>query len=185
MTASKTAKRVAGLRDKLAKLAAERSDLERAPAARAEALDRVDCFIEASAARYAPPVNAFVAPVSDPASVRLIGVSRAAVATALAGGGRTAVEARFDQLEAALCALVPDAVRGALVDAVDAHLAPDPPGLPRAERAMKLAALDAKILAVEREEEQLIREARADGVRIDRRADADPAVVLGLAEEAA
>lgn len=51
-------------------------------------------------------------------------------------------------------------------------------GLSSAERAQRLAELDAALGKLERAEEKLISEAEAAGLTLLRRADADPAVIL-------
>ena len=55
-------------------------------------------------------------------------------------------------------------------------------GLPAAARERRLAELDGEIATLERDEEESIQAAAEGGLAIDRRADASPAVVLGLPE---
>jgi hypothetical protein len=63
---------------------------------------------------------------------------------------------------------------------VDAHLENHPPGLPAEGHAEKIAELEAQLLEAEREEETFIEQARAAGMRIARRPDADPRAVLAV-----
>jgi len=55
-------------------------------------------------------------------------------------------------------------------------------GLPAAERAERLAAIEAELFEAECAEEQLIEASEAAGVPIARRPDADPRAVLGMHE---
>lgn len=75
--------------------------------------------------------------------------------------------------------LVEAAVAGAAA-LMERRLRETPPGLPAAERASALAALDTKILRLEHDEEAAIRDLEHAGFAVERRPDADPAAVLGL-----
>ena len=65
---------------------------------------------------------------------------------------------------------------------LEQHYSTLQPGLPAPERQARLREIDAQLSELEREEENLIRELAGAGVSIDRRPDADPRVLLGLAE---
>lgn len=77
------------------------------------------------------------------------------------------------------CWLQPEAVEQKLEGALGKFLEVYGPGLSPEERASKLATLRPHLRQLEKQEERLIGEAREAGVKIPRRADADPAIVLG------
>ena len=58
-----------------------------------------------------------------------------------------------------------------------------PEGLAPAEKAARLAEIEAELDRLEREEEALIEASAESGEPIPRRADANPAIVLGMPEE--
>jgi hypothetical protein len=80
--------------------------------------------------------------------------------------------------------LHPEAMRARLRADIDdmraAELRRHAPVMPKAERVKKLAELDERILAVEREEEFFVCEAAMYKTTIPRREGADPAAVLGV-----
>ncbi len=71
-----------------------------------------------------------------------------------------------------------------LAGALDGHVEALPEGIPAAERAARLAEIDATLFEFELDEERLIVEAEARGEHIERRADANPAAVLWMPDEA-
>jgi len=80
----------------------------------------------------------------------------------------------------ALATFLADQLHEQLVAEVGNFYAAKGPGLSVDERAARIAAADAQILALEIEEEQLVRGMIAAGLQIQRRPDADPAVVLDV-----
>lgn len=144
------------------RLEAERPTLARTEVPRDAAVARVERHITASAARVeAPSVAGYLSPDFDAVYVE-----------------RTPLFYGAD-LADVVAALFPDRVRELMLTAVDEHLAANPqPRLAEPERLKRLAELDAKVLALEIAEEQAIRRAEKLGHPIDRRGEADPAVVL-------
>ena len=77
--------------------------------------------------------------------------------------------------------LDPDAVRGKLHAAVDAHYtARGDEGIASADRPVRLAKLRRELLDAEQAEFALVEKARAAGAAIEQRGDLDPRVLLGL-----
>jgi hypothetical protein len=72
------------------------------------------------------------------------------------------------------------AVRASIVSELDRELDKRPPGLPAEGRAEKLSQLEAQLFEAERAEEEFILQARAAGMKIARRPDADPRAILGV-----
>ena len=79
------------------------------------------------------------------------------------------------------CWLQPEGVAQRLEGSFGKFLEVYGPGLSPEERASRLATLRPHLRQLEKQEERLIGEAREAGVKIPRRPDADPAVVLGEA----
>lgn len=77
------------------------------------------------------------------------------------------------------CWLQPEAVEQKLEGSFGKFLEVYGPGLSPEERASKLAALRPHLQHLEKQEERLIGEAREAGVKIPRRPDASPEIVLG------
>lgn len=75
-----------------------------------------------------------------------------------------------------LCRIVPDAVRAHLTEELEAVYAKAPVQADDKKRAK----LERDLLKAEQDEERLISAAAEQGVRISRRADVNPAVLLGL-----
>lgn len=82
-----------------------------------------------------------------------------------------------DMLPVLLALLGTDAVLAAL----DRHVAAQPEGLDASTRAARLAELRAALFDAELAEEAAIVAAEAEGLDVQRRADADPAAVLHVA----
>ncbi|MBB5735915.1 hypothetical protein FHT09_001655 [Xanthomonas arboricola] len=81
-----------------------------------------------------------------------------------------------DGVFAYLCRIVPDAVRAHLTEELEAVYAKAPVQADDKKRAK----LERELLKAEQDEERLISAAAEQGVRISRRADVNPAVLLGL-----
>ncbi|MGV7193836.1 hypothetical protein [Xanthomonas axonopodis] len=75
-----------------------------------------------------------------------------------------------------LCRIVPDAVRAHLTEELEAVYA----NTPVQADDKKRAKLERELMKAEQDEERLICAAAEQGVRISRRADVNPAVLLGL-----
>jgi hypothetical protein len=71
-------------------------------------------------------------------------------------------------------------LEAALTAAVEGHYQTVPPGLPAAERTLRLAEIDQELLRLECLEEEAIEAAATGGLHVDRRPDASPAAVLGV-----
>lgn len=155
-------KELAATREAIAALHAERGDLQRQHVSRDEALQALDRWIAKRAAECDPSIGNLL---------RGEGVLDLA---ALDAGGRR-------DLEPALCALVPDAIRQVVGERIDAALA-DQPSIGSEDRQRRLDDIAAELLRLERDEEDLVQHLEADGVPTARRADADPRAVLGLDE---
>ena len=83
---------------------------------------------------------------------------------------------------AALCWFFPELVREKLTAEIDRLLKEHPPGLATEDRPAALAEIDAAIRKLGVEEEQIITEAESAGIELERRAAADPAIVLTVTE---
>ena len=73
-------------------------------------------------------------------------------------------------------------LEAALQSAAEAHYQAVPPGLPTAERKLRLAEIDQELIRLECLEEEAIASAEAAGLMIDRRPDASVEAVLGIAQ---
>lgn len=151
------------LRAVIAKLNAERRDIETSPLPIAEAAPLVDLTVTRMLSQLSP----------------YFGIEYVVGAAAQ---GRTANVTPLTSDQQAQLLLI--ALRPILHDqfriALDEHYRNLTPGLPQAERSARLAALDLELHQLQVEEEQMIQELSAAGIAIDRREDASPAAVLGL-----
>jgi len=170
--------RVDALRLELEAAKAERDSVARLPQTPEETTAAVDRWIADTAARWQPPIGSFAAPSDDgrlPCFSLMLPIPDGA-------GGVVSVES---QAESLLCVLFGDRVRVVLLERCEENLARFGSGLPAGERRAKLEQLDARILQLERREEDLIDSAEAEGIEIDRRADANVWVVFGIKVEEA
>jgi len=71
-------------------------------------------------------------------------------------------------------------IRAVRLEAIQREISGRLPGLPQDERAARLKEINQQLLALEMSEEAMIEEAEAAGIRIARRVDANPRVVLGI-----
>ena len=162
--------RLASIRQQIAETKAEVQRVASARLPFAEAAERLGPLLDAIAARWTPVVSDLGAP--SPPSVESILQTATADPWTLAG--MIAVVAR-DGLEAAL--------RGALGATYDRVNPED--CIPLAERPGRLEALEAKRHKLEVEEERTITAAARDGIRLDRRSDADPQAIFSVLDEVA
>ena len=159
---------LATVRAELATIAADRAAVERAPVPLAVATERALAVLD-GIARWTPDVRGFFGAGYDPRFY--------ADATALVP---SMLEAE-DRFRACVLVLLGEAIRGkvtaalkeAAADLGEQTLAP-------AERAKRLAALDAKARAAALREELLLSALEAAGVETLRREDAEPEVVLAV-----
>jgi len=79
-----------------------------------------------------------------------------------------------------LVALFPDLVKARLYSLLEAQAETLECGPPSADRKTQRAALEKRLFECEIQEERLIEEAEAAGVEIYRRADVNPAAVIGI-----
>lgn len=150
-------------------LATIRAELEReraaqvasdnAPAPRAVAIARIEEEIARKAATIELNGGAYAAP---PALY-----DRRYLAELVAGEG-----------DAILAYLFPEQLTQKHIAALDRYYLDHPPGPPAEKREADRAARARRLLALEVREEQLIRDAEAAGLTIERRPDAEPAIVL-------
>ena len=156
-----TSERLAKLRAEIVQLGEERAKIEGASVPRDEALDLIERTISHNASRVGSTYGFLLRPGTSPADLDLV---------------------PNGQVASAFCSFLPDLVREKLIAEVDRNLAERPSGLPTEERPAALAEIDAAIRKLGVEEEQIITEAEAAGIELDRREDADPAIVLGVTE---
>lgn len=158
-------------RARLADLKAERVTVEQAPRPLEEAAATIDAWI-AARARRRPAAGAMFA--SAGADVRAMSV----LSLPLSVYESTSIDSIF-------CWLLPEKVREVMLGDVQRHLEAHPPGLPEAERAAKIEALDAAIYEVELAEEALLRASERGGFALLPRGDADLRAVLAFDREGA
>ena len=147
-------------RAKIRALQAERAEVETAPISRSECEARIAAIFDGL------PNDQLL----DPAPA------------GLANGS-------FDQAElehmlsmpGLLVAAFSDQITQYLLKVYDRQTTGAEPGLPLAERRAKLKDLDAEIHALEVSEERTIEALETEGVDVQRRPDADPAIALGFA----
>lgn len=161
--------RLASIRQQIAETKAEAQRVQWARLPFEEAASRIAPLVDALAHRWTPSVNDLAA--TAPPTVESILQTATADPWTLAG--MIAVVAR-DGLEAAL--------RGALEATYEA--VPPEDCLALAERPGRLEALAAKLHELEVADERTICEAARAGVKLDRRADASPAAIFAVLDEA-
>ena len=146
--------------------AERRADIENRPAPARDLKAAISRAVAAEAEKGRPPFDPCIRG-RDPskfADQMLVRVHTGQSLTVGGGGVPFLVWFLAEQIEARLHGMVDEAdLTGAMSDA---------------EQAAALTSLDAERLALEREEEALIRMAEADGMTIARRADASPMAVL-------
>lgn len=150
---------VGGIRKRIEELQAEREHLDSAPVTEAEALQRVDDVVERLGARAREKLTggSFFTP---------------------RGGQLDGLFYLTTSPEEVTALFAPDTMRAAL-RAYVVERAEGLDTLPLADRAKRLAEIDAAIFAAEIEEEGVIETSEDMGLPIARRPDANPAVVLG------
>jgi hypothetical protein len=161
--------RIAALREEIARLDDDRRAIERAPLPFDEARPKLVAAIRGPAARVEFIAERFADPNALPADRPPFRPTHSynaptGVGELLALGLLHLDVERVIELASARLA--------ALYDTVS-------PGMPSSERPAALAAIAARRFALEEREEATIEESEAAGVAIPRRADADPAAVLG------
>jgi hypothetical protein len=155
------ARELAGIRSSIDELKRQRDAIASAPPARGDVEERIRAHVAERAA--------MARPYRPEQSLALF-------------GGYTDEQTR-GQIEAWLCAIAPKAVAARLFEIErDAADAAGGWGLPAADRAARLRELDGETLAFELEEERVVEQLEAGGVRVARRADADPRAVLAWAD---
>lgn len=154
-------------RAELVAIAERRADIANRPAVAKDLKAAISRAVAGEAEKGRPPFDPRIRGGRDPskfAEQLRVRVYTGQFLTVGEGGVPFLVWLLADQIEARLHALVDEAdLTGAMSDA---------------EQVAAQAALDAERLAIEREEEALIRMAEAQGMAIARRADADPRAVL-------
>ena len=141
-------------REEVAAVQAEMEELRQQPLPASEALGRLQEYIERRAAEYRHD---------------------AAIAALTSATARPRSLVTPDTLEPLLCWLLGDTLRDRLAAELEKT---DTGGVSTHERSAQAAELAERKFQLEAEEEQLIRQAEAAGLTIERRADADPRVVL-------
>ena len=172
--------RVGESRAVIAKLTSERGRVRRALLPKEVALHRAITDIKRAAAEGKPDFSANTRLVQPSIYSRPRQGNTIWPLVHLETGSRV-IEMR--DANAVLMFTLRDQLIAAATDAIEKIYASDPPPLvvPEAERAVRMAEIDEKILAESRIEEALIEEAEARGLEILRRPDAPPFAVLGIA----
>jgi hypothetical protein len=152
-----TIARIETIRGKIDATKARRREIEFAPLPRVESVSLIRETIAKSAAEWRADFSLSAVRAYPPAPLGAL---------------------RLDDVP--LAAVAPDALEKTLVAALDAAPRDYPDGLPARERPAALAAIDAEILALEIDEEQVICDAEQIGQVIDRRPDADPRAILAV-----
>lgn len=153
-------KKVDALRSRMVKLRAERGGLNLCSNSRAEVVHAIDQTIAAW---------------SIEAETRLgVETKRAHVGHSFSPFRINASPGLVDLGPVLVAAIGAEAMRARLMKNADAL----PIGMPKADREARIAEIDAELLAIGREEEQLIMQSEDEDAPIARRWDADPAIVL-------
>jgi len=162
---------VAKLRRERERLTAEREALEKAPLSRGEAEKQLEQRITELAGR----VQFDVAPL-----VSLPSVAPQRRSLMQRSEPRVGMDAE-ELLAATLAHVWPDRVRQQGREALNAYYATHAEGLAQPARRAAVEKIDRQLTAIEVEEETVIRDAEERGISLDRRPDADPAIVLAAA----
>lgn len=152
------------IREQIKRMRDERLTVERAPLPRAEAIANLERELATLNNSFKPEIGSFL-------------YGEGTVAAVFVGKDRGA-ELKIGP--ALLAWLAGPALGEKLKAEINRFYATEPLALSPAERAARLAAIDTKILGFEFEEEDLIAEAESLGLELDRRLDANPAVVLNV-----
>ncbi|MEH3117102.1 MAG: hypothetical protein PGN25_05695 [Methylorubrum populi] len=164
------------LRKRVAEIRQEAGRIERAPIPAAEAKAAAKAFIEHMAFAGRPDVAPLLRGENKPDWPHLAYHSQHPVWTD--GGHHQVAAAGFNFDAVGLTAwLHGPAMLKALEAQIDAE-AKDDRAIPTEGRAERLEALAAEMLAIEREEEAIIRAVAEDGIPVERRPDASPEAVL-------
>ena len=159
-------KHLKALRSEITRLQAQRAELQNSAIPKAEALQRLDDWIEHEQQQYQSQ-HAYQFSNRDD--------KRISALIHHANAGRHIVS--FGNVEKALIWLFPDVIRTRLAAEIEAYYE-DKAGVPDDECAEQLAAIDAELLQKETEEEKLIDSAEAQGIHFPRRRDADPRALV-------
>lgn len=154
---------VADVRAAVVRLQDERRAVEAAPIPQDEAIPLVDTFVDRALAGLSQ--------FADPDEI---------VASAAHGRPIDLRALTADQRVAVMVAALGPVLRLRFRELLADHYTGLSVGLAADDRQARLRAIDAEVVALEREEEVLIRELAEAGVTVDRRGDADPRAVLGL-----
>ena len=161
---------LAAMREQVGALAQEADAIARAPVPKAEALARLDAararVAERVAERRARAIPAFFAPDAT------LDVGRFGVTDGFGTVGREIEQAIRDGAEERFLADVADWRK-----AIEAHPV-NGKAVASAERGKRLAAITRQRAALEQREEAIVLAAERDGLGLDRREDADPAIVV-------
>ena len=156
--------RIDDLRIKIHKARLDINRVEHASLTKAEAIKRLDAWIDHQANDY----NAQGA-VANFIRVDSGGFSDGLTVFSSDDGQET-------ELAPLLCFLMGDMVRASMIRAFDMFDFSN--SLKNTERTKMMAEMEKAIITLEKREEAMITQAEADGIQIDRRSDANPAVVL-------
>lgn len=159
-------KRLKALRSEIIRLQAQRVELQNSAIPKAEALQRLDDWIEYQQRQYQSQ-HAYQFSNRDQKG------NSALIDHANAGGHIVS----FGNVEKALIWLFPDIIRARLAAEIEAYYE-NKAGVPDDECADQLAAIDTELLQKETEEEKLIDSAEAEGIHFPRRRDADPRALV-------
>lgn len=162
------AAQLADIRARIAQIQADIDGLAGQPLPAPDALARLDGWIAHNAARF----DAFTTARSfTTASSHLLHVLEVK-------GGRTGENTVTVDLAPLVCAIFGTEVRRRLASAIEDQTTA--PGPSMAERPALIERWNAALGGAERDEEAIIRAAEADGIRLARRPDAQPGIVLAF-----
>lgn len=157
-------------RGRRGELQAKRAEIERAPVSVQGATDRIDAFLAELASAPGEMTHRFTRSWASSNDF-------AATTLGLVDGPGRGISPR--DVVRALAFLNREGLRAALVADAAAAIEAAGGGLSEDDRSEALAAIDSELLALEVREELAIRESEAAGYEgLDRRGDAEPAVVL-------
>lgn len=149
------------LRTELEKARREREELAAAPITREELTDALCDWIDRIGESYPRHLVSTVSHIRDHAEINPQSLTVPPALLTVHGGGSS------PQVQpAALCFLLADVLKDGMRRAVEALPYPTAPGLPRAEKVEKLAALDKQIAKLEADLLELRNDAEAAGVSL-------------------
>ena len=161
---------LAKIRDQHNEVSLKKREVEQTPAAEAELREGTKRYVKETGARYECPVYT-LAPGRHDFELIPIHLRSEVGRGPMAPDDRAAVEAY-------VCRFHAEEVLAGLGREIDAFVAEHGPGFTADERCARLEKIDQELNRLEVKEEAIIRRAARRGVRLIRRGDADPRIVL-------